>query len=301
MTMPQPGIFAQGNPENTYLELDLDRPEALEEALRALLRIPAAYTEGGTNMVVGVRPGLWRATRPADTPEDAADWDDPIRGTDGFAMPATPHDLWVWLSAGERSILFDRATELRDALAGIATVATELDGWHYKQSRDLTGFIDGSENPSLIEAPAVACVAPGRPGAGASILVFQQWRHEKSWLSLSEHDQELVIGRTKPDSVELPDDIKPVSSHVARTVVDVDGNELDIFRHNVSYGCTGDHGTLFVGFSQDQWRQFEMLRRMAGVDGTRDALTRFTTPLSGATYVIPSVHALADYLPQDDD
>ena len=58
---------------------------------------------------------------------------------------------------------------------------------------------------------------------------------------------------------------------------------------------------MFVGFSQDQWRQFEMLRRMAGVDGTRDALTRFTTPLSGATYVIPSVHALADYLPQDDD
>jgi Dyp-type peroxidase family protein len=168
MTMPQPGIFAQGNPENTYLELDLDRPEALEEALRTLLRIPAAYTEGGTNMVVGVRPGLWRATRPADTPEDAADWDDPIRGTDGFAMPATPHDLWVWLSAGERSILFDRATELRDALAGIATVATELDGWHYKQSRDLTGFIDGSENPSLIEAPAVACVGPppARGGGG---------------------------------------------------------------------------------------------------------------------------------------
>ena len=252
-------------------------------------------------MVVGVRPSLWRAARPADTPEDAADWDEPIRGTDGFTMPATPHDLWVWLSAGERSILFDRTTELRDALAGIATVATELAGWHYKQSRDLTGFIDGSENPPLIEAPTAACVAPGRPGAGASILLFQQWRHEKSWQNLSEHDQELVIGRTKSDSVELADDVKPASSHVARTVVDVDGNELDIFRHNVSYGCTGDHGTLFVGFSQDQWRQFEMLRRMAGVDGTRDALTRFTTPLSGAIYVIPSVQALVDYLPQEDD
>ena len=301
MTMPQPGIFAQGNTENAYLEFDLDRPETLEDALRALFRIPAAYTEGSTNMVVGVRPSLWRAARPADTPEDAADWDEPIRGTDGFTMPATPHDLWVWLSAGERSILFDRTTELRDALAGIATVATELAGWHYKQSRDLTGFIDGSENPPLIEAPTAACVASGRPGAGASILLFQQWRHEKSWQNLSEHDQELVIGRTKSDSVELADDVKPASSHVARTVVDVDGNELDIFRHNVSYGCTGDHGTLFVGFSQDQWRQFEMLRRMAGVDGTRDALTRFTTPLSGAIYVIPSVQALIDYLPQEDD
>ena len=287
MTMPQPGIFAQGNTENAYLEFDLDRPETLEDALRALFRIPAAYTEGSTNMVVGVRPSLWRAARPADTPEDAADWDEPIRGADGFTMPATPHDLWVWLSAGERSILFDRTTELRDALAGIATVATELDGWHYKQSRDLTGFIDGSENPPLIEAPTAACVASGRPGAGASILLFQQWRHEKSWQNLSEHDQEL--------------DVKPASSHVARTVVDVDGNELDIFRHNVSYGCTGDHGTLFVGFSQDQWRQLEMLRRMAGVDGTRDALTRFTTPLSGAIYVIPSVQALVDYLPQEDD
>ncbi len=301
MTMPQPGIFAQGNTENAYLEFDLDRPETLEDALRALFRIPAAYTEGSTNMVVGVRPSLWRAARPADTPEDAADWDEPIRGTDGFTMPATPHDLWVWLSAGERSILFDRTTELRDALAGIATVATELAGWHYKQSRDLTGFIDGSENPPLIEAPTAACVASGRPGAGASILLFQQWRHEKSWQNLSEHDQELVIGRTKFDSVELADDVKPASSHVARTVVDVDGNELDIFRHNVSYGCTGDHGTLFVGFSQDQWRQVEMLRRMAGVDGTRDALTRFTTPLSGAIYVIPSVQALIDYLPQEDD
>ena len=301
MTMPQPGIFAQGNTENAYLEFDLDRPETLEDALRALFRIPAAYTEGSTNMVVGVRPSLWRAARPADTPEDAADWDEPIRGTDGFTMPATPHDLWVWLSAGERSILFDRTTELRDALAGVATVATELAGWHYKQSRDLTGFIDGSENPPLIEAPTAACVASGRPGAGASILLFQQWRHEKSWQNLSEHDQELVIGRTKSDSVELADDVKPASSHVARTVVDVDGNELDIFRHNVSYGCTGDHGTLFVGFSQDQWRQLEMLRRMAGVDGTRDALTRFTTPLSGAIYVIPSVQALVDYLPQEDD
>ena len=43
MTMPQPGIFAQGNTENAYLEFDLDRPETLEDALRALFRIPAAY------------------------------------------------------------------------------------------------------------------------------------------------------------------------------------------------------------------------------------------------------------------
>ena len=53
-----------------------------------------------------------------------------------------------------------------------------------------------------------------------------------------------------------------------------------------------DHGTLFVGFSCEQYRLSEMLRRMAGVDGMRDALTRYATPLTGAYYVVPAVEAL---------
>lgn len=299
MSIPQPGIFSLGTPENAYLELDLVRPDMLEDLLGALLALPAAYTEGGCNMVIGVRPSLWRALHPEQTPVDAEDWTEPIVGTSGFEMPATPHDVWVWLAGAERAIIFDRTTELREAIAGIATVATELSGWHYKQSRDLTGFIDGSENPSLVEAPSVACVAPGEPGAGASILLFQQWRHETNWAALSQEEQEKVIGRTKPDSVELDDDVMPETSHVSRTVVEHDGEELEMFRRNVGYGRTGDHGTLFVGFSKDQFRQFEMLRRMAGTDGVRDALTRFTTPLSGSVYVVPSATDLSAHLDED--
>ena len=301
MTIPQHGIFALGTPENAYLELDLVRPEALAEVLRHLMRLPAGHTEGSCNLVIGVRPSLWQALHPDHTPADVTDWVEPITGQSGYQMPATPHDVWVWLAGPERAVLFDRTMELRSAIAGLAEVSVELSGWHYKQSRDLTGFIDGSENPPLVEAAASACVAPGEQGAGASVLLFQQWRHEKSWLSLAEGDQEKVIGRTKPDSVELPEDVMPESSHVSRTVVEHDGEELDILRRNVAYGVTGDHGTLFVGFSKDQYRQFEMLRRMAGTDGVRDALTRFTTPLSGAVYVVPSATALCAYLPEDED
>lgn len=301
MTIPQPGIFALGTPENAYLELDLVRPDALEEVLRRLMELPANHTEGGCNMVIGVRPSLWRALQPDETPADAVDWAEPITGQSGYQIPATPHDVWVWLAGAERAVLFDRTSELRSAVAGLAEVAAELSGWHYKQSRDLTGFIDGSENPPLVEAADAACVAPGEPGAGSSVLLFQQWRHEKHWLTLSEKEQEEVIGRTKPDSIELPEDVMPETSHVSRTVVEHDGEELDILRRNVAYGVTGDHGTLFVGFSKDQYRQFEMLRRMAGVDGVRDALTRFTTPLSGSVYVVPSATALCAYLPEDDE
>ncbi len=54
-----------------------------------------------------------------------------------------------------------------------------------------------------------------------------------------------------------------------------------------------DHGTMFVGFSADQKRLSRMLDSMAGlVTGTRDALTRFTQPLSGSYYFVPSVESL---------
>jgi porphyrinogen peroxidase len=85
-------------------------------------------------------------------------------------------------------------------------------------------------------------------------------------------------------------------------VLEVDGVELDIFRRNVAYGTVSCHGTAFVGFSFDQWRLEEMLRRMAGVgDGIRDALTRYTEPVTGGYYTVPAVPALARFAPPEDD
>ena len=51
--------------------------------------------------------------------------------------------------------------------------------------------------------------------------------------------------------------------------------------------------SVFVGFSADQQRLSRMLESMAGlVTGTRDALTRFTQPLTGSYYFVPSVESL---------
>jgi putative iron-dependent peroxidase len=100
--------------------------------------------------------------------------------------------------------------------------------------------------------------------------------------------QERIIGRTKADSIELEN--KPADSHVARTNQDAFGN---IFRRNMPYGKVDDHGTMFVGFSAEQKRLAKMLESMAGlVTGTRDALTRYTEPLTGSYYFVPSVESL---------
>ncbi len=97
-----------------------------------------------------------------------------------------------------------------------------------------------------------------------------------------------MIGRTKPDSVELED--RPPDAHAARTDQDRFGK---IFRRNMPYGTVTDHGTMFVGFSADQGRLAAMLESMAGAtDGTRDALTFFTRPVTGAYYYVPSLQGI---------
>jgi porphyrinogen peroxidase len=188
------------------------------------------------------------------------------------------------------------------ALTPIAHLATEVAGWTYKESRDLTGFIDGTENPPLSEAPEVALVPDGSPGAGGSIVLIQQWTHDvSSWEALKVHEQEKVIGRTKHNSTELDEEVRGAQSHVSRNVIEVNGVEQHIFRRNTPYGTATDHGTMFIGFSCEQQRLARMLNRMAGAeDDIRDALTRYTTAVSGAYYFVPSIQALHKFAPEED-
>ena len=58
------------------------------------------------------------------------------------------------------------------------------------------------------------------------------------------------------------------------------------------YGTVTAHGTMFVGFASTQKPLDDMLRSMAGLGGPRDALTRFTRPLTGAYYFVPSTDSL---------
>jgi len=134
-----------------------------------------------------------------------------------------------------------------------------------------------------------ALLPEGVPGAAGSVLLLQKWKHKVAeWEAIPVDQQERIVGRTKLDSTELEN--KPSNSHVARTDQDGFGK---IFRRNMPYGGVDDHGTLFVGFSADQKRLSRMLDSMAGlVTGERDALTRFTQPLSGSYYFVPSVESL---------
>jgi putative iron-dependent peroxidase len=285
---PQTGIFALGTSSHAYLELDLVDGRIGGELVAALasLREPRT-TMGGVNLVVGFRPELWAAVGVA--PVGLAGFDRPVTGPDGYAMPATQHDAVLWLSGATYDVVFDAARGAIAALAHIATVAEETSSWPYHHDLDLTGFIDGTENPTLVEAADVVLVPEGEAGAGGTVLLLQKWAHDgTAWEGLNIERQEAVIGRTKAASEEL--DPRPDDSHVASTDQDTFGH---IFRRNMPYGTVTDHGTMFVGFCREQAPLAAMLESMAGVTtGTRDALTFFTHPLTGSYYFIPPISAL---------
>ena len=297
MPIPQTGIFALGTSSHAYLEFDLAHAADARSAVARVagLREPRT-TIGGVNLVAGFRPEVWASVAPADAVPRATGFDAPVVGEGGYTLPATQHDVVIWLAGASYDVVFDLSRGVVMALADLASLANEIVGWPYHHDLDLTGFIDGSENPTLVEATDVAIIPSGQPGAGGSILLLQQWEHDAdAWEALPVDEQESIIGRRKPDSEEL--DPKSPTSHVARTDQDRYGK---ILRRNIAYGSVATHGTIFVGFCADQSVLAAMLDSMVGHEGEPpDALTAFTRPLTGAYYVIPSTDHLASLVDRE--
>jgi putative iron-dependent peroxidase len=299
MPVPQPGIFAQGTRSHYHLEFDL-RAGVTDEQIRAALnglREPAV-TAGGSNIVVGFGAALWRWLEPDAAPAALAPFE-PIEG-DGRRAPATQHDIWVWTHGTGEDIELDVARGVTAALAPVASLAAEQPCFVYRDSRDLTGFIDGTENPPVEAAHDVAIVPDLERGAGGSFVLTQKWVHDLGkFHAQSQQEQEAVIGRTKPDSIERDD--KPPTAHISRVVIEEDGEELELYRRSTPYGTVGELGLYFLAFSADPTRFTKMMARMFGTvgDGLHDHLTDFSRPVSGAFYFAPSLDDLDGLLPSE--
>ena len=291
MISPQTGIFALGTSSHTYLEFDLvaGAEPAAAVARVASLREPRT-TIGGVNVVAGFRPELWAGIAPDDAPPGLTGFNEPLVGPTGYALPATQHDVVVWLNGATYDVVFDLSRAVQRDLRGVADLANEMVGFQYHHDLDLTGFIDGIENPTLVEATSVALIPEG-PGTGGSVLLAPAVgaRRERPGIRSPFPSRKPIIGRRKSDGAEL--DPAPESSHVGRTDQEEFGK---IFRRNVAYGTLARHGTIFVGFSRDQGILQAMLESMIGRRAEAiDRLTTVTRPVTGAYYMIPSADALA--------
>ena len=294
VSTPQSGVLALGTTSHTPSWSSTCAPIGKgPELVRAIasLREPRT-TIGGVNLVAGFRPERWREAAPEDAPADAEGFEHDLIGIEGFTDAGDPTRRRALALRGfvRRGLRYGsrRARRARRALCGGRkkpragpTTTTE----------NLTGFVDGSENPSLIRSGrGRARSAEGSPGEGGTILLLQRWRHDAvaGDPSVSPSRSRRWDARSRRAWSSLD---KAPSSHVARTDQDRFGK---VFRRNMPYGTVTEHGTMFVGFSAEQRRLMAMLESMAGLtDGVRDALTIYTQPLTGAYYFVPSTEAIS--------
>ncbi|HSS89267.1 MAG TPA: Dyp-type peroxidase [Streptosporangiaceae bacterium] len=219
----------------------------------------------------------------------------------GHRAVATPGDLLFHIRAGQLGLCFEFATHVMERLAGAVTVCDEVQGFRYFDDRDLLGFVDGTENPTGRAAAAAVITGAEDPGfAGGSYVIVQNYLHDMgAWNRLTVEEQEKVIGRTKLDDIELPDDVKPSNSHVAlNTITDPDGTERQILRANMPFGSlgTGDFGTYYIAYGATPTVTERMLEHMFIGDppGNYDRILDFSTAVTGNLFFVPSADFLED-------
>jgi putative iron-dependent peroxidase len=221
-----------------------------------------------------------------------------VSGTSGRTAVATQEDVFFWAHSNRHDRNYEVARDARRAFAPIGELGRETPSFVYRDSRDLTGFIDGTENPNAEEARILAVLAEGQTGEGGSFVLTQRWIHDlDAFHALTVADQEAVFGRTKVDSVEIDD--KPPTAHLSRVVIeDAAGEEIEIYRRSVPYGTATEAGLYFLAFTDDLTKIDRMLANMHGAspDGGHDRVVEFSQTVSGAYYFAPSAETLARIL-----
>lgn len=221
---------------------------------------------------------------------------------DDRVAPGTGGDIFLHISSHRYDLNFELARHMMSGLGTSVEVLDEVHGFTYLDSRDLTRFIDGTANPKGDEERSEAALIgdEDKEFEGGSYVLTQRYIHDLTrWKRLSDKEQEKIIGRTKPDSVELDEKEKPPTAHISRVEIEEDEKELKIVRHSYPYGnAAGDSGLFFIAYARDLTFFEKMLKRMFGTtdDGLHDHLVDYTRAVSGAFFFTPSLEVLKNSL-----
>jgi putative iron-dependent peroxidase len=296
----QPGVISDGCRAALFLILGAPDHGMATAIVRTLAAVPERVGRIGRrapkvrlDAAIGLGARFWdglrRSRRPALLAEFSA-----IHGP-RLAAPSTGGDVFLHIKSDRPDLNFELARSVLHDLRGRVQVLEEVHGFAYLDSRDLTGFIDGTANPKGRERAAAALIGEEDPlFAGGSYVMTQRYVHDlETWSALSVREQEAAVGRSKRDSRELKS--APPFAHIRRAEISDDTGELKIFRQSMPYGTvSGDQGLYFVAYAKDPRRFDRMLSRLLGTadDGAHDRLMEFTRAVSGAYFFAPGLKLL---------
>jgi len=295
---PQPAILANLEEHQWYVHMSRDEGADLSLIKSALKDLRADCKAQGVNLGLLLGPTLLKDLTD-DIPADFQPYPG-YESKDGKVAKATQEELLIWVHSDRKGLCWDTQYKFRTAVAGHMHVARETITFIFKNSLDLTGFIDGTGNPEPNDQHDRAIVPDGEKGAGGTFCIAQRWVHDLKYFNgLSHGDQENTFGRTKADSTRL--EVQVPTSHLAHVELR-EGETADaskpkrgeMVRRSTPYAFhDGTVGLYFMGFCKTQAPLRERMEAIYGQNGqARDALTNYSTPASGSYYFAPSVETL---------
>jgi putative iron-dependent peroxidase len=305
MPQPQPAINLPRTRHAIFLIFGVPAGPAHAERARhvcgtvdALQRaVGARASEDALDCIVGIGSDVWERLCGSDRPRELHPFREVRSGP--RVAPSTPGDIFLHVLSDDLGLCYELAAQITAQFGDSVAPIDEVHGFRYFDDRDLTGFVDGTENPTGAAGVAATIVGDEDAAfAGGSYIMVQKYLHDlRAWHRLTTETQEGIIGRTKLDDVELDDAVKPPFAHNALTSIEENGEAVEIVRHNMPFGNAGggDAGTYFVGYARSPSPMETMLENMVigKPPGNYDRLFDFTHPVTGNLFFAPSVELLA--------
>ncbi|MBY5993034.1 Dyp-type peroxidase [Ferrimonas balearica] len=300
MPREQGGICAEGNLHGLYLMFNAS--EGAEATLPRVLAGLASWlqtsadrnADSAFNGFIAIGANYWDTLYPQGRPAELAPF--PQFEQEDRIAPSQPVDLFIHLRSDRLDINHVAAMEVCRRLTGLAELVEEVRSFRYLDSRDLTGFVDGTENPTGAHRRQVALVGSEDPAfTGGSYVHTQRYVHNMGlWERQSLKTQEDTIGRTKVDNVEYKREDKPPFAHIKRVnLKDSDGNSMELLRQSMPYGNMQEQGLFFIACCATPRNFTAQLESMVMGEGEHfDHLLKYTQAVSGAAFFAPSIDFL---------
>lgn len=305
MPTPQSGITPDANTDAQFLILTIKESNSgtLPQIRQTLSRIPELtdtlarqYPDARLSSTISIGSDAWDQLYSGSKPSALRPFTAINDG--GREAPATPGDLLLHIRSDRKDVNYLLMTRVLRQLGSTVQVQEDVSGFRYLDSRDLTGFVDGTENPEGEHRAAVALVgAEDSPFAGGSYIHTQRYIHHlKEWEQCPLKDQETIMGRTKEDNIEFSAEQKSPVAHIKRVnLKDQQGKSMEILRHSMPYGDARESGLFFIAYGKTPEHFNRMLQAMIKADahGHYDHLMNFSTAVTGCAFFAPSVEFLA--------
>jgi putative iron-dependent peroxidase len=301
MTQPQKGICAEPNLHAQYLMLNVidDDTQAIRDKLARTLNLFDHYDnehyEAMVTGIVAVGVQYWPELYPEAYPKCLTPFPD-IQVEDRCA-PSTPCDLFIQIRADRQDICYALGLAIMNLFRLHVELVDQVHGFRYLDGRDLTGYLIAPDNPRGMQKLDVGLVGDDDPVfSGGSYIHIQRYRHDlRRWQSLTERQQEQIMGVTQQHHVQSPESNS--NSHFVRiAAIDTEGYGVALLNQSMPYGNMHSQGLFFVSCAASS-QLFETLlhSRIVGDDnGDYDRLLDFSNAETGAAFFAPSINFIRE-------